>query len=67
MVQATIFTGTDLVDRVAHPMLDNLQKAVPSKAYGQAAALLMQLLNPVCTNRALAQQALASEFFTTDL
>ena len=63
MMQATTFDVTDPVARVAHPMLDNLQKAVPSKTYAGAGALLMHLLHPVRTERATAQQALTSQFF----
>lgn len=67
IVQATTFTVPDPVATVAHPMLDSLQKAVPSKVYAKAGSLLVQLLHPDLTKRATAQQALASDFFTTEV
>ena len=61
-VQAKVFTVHDPVAKVAHPMLGDLQKAVPRKVYG---SLLVMLLNPDLSKRATAQQALASDFLAT--
>ena len=67
MVQAKTFNVTDPVANVAHPMLDSLQKAVPSQAYAEAGALVMQLLHPSRSERLTVQQALATDFFTRGL
>ena len=66
-MQATTFTVPDPVATVAHPMLETLQKAVPSKVYAKAGRLLVQLLHPDLNRRATAQQALASNFFITEV
>ena len=65
VVQAKVFTVPDPVATVAHPMLDDLQKAVPSKVYAKVGSLLMQLLHPDLSKRATVQQALASNLFAT--
>ena len=67
IVQATTFTVPDPVATVAHPMLDSLRTSVPSKLYAKAGSLLVQLLHPDLSRRATAQQALASDFFTTEV
>lgn len=51
----------------AHPVLNNLRRAVPSKAYAQAGALLVHLLQPDVSKRATAKQALGSQFFAEGL
>lgn len=48
-------------------MLNNLRKAVPSKAYAKAGSLLVQLLHPDVSKRTTAKQALATDFFTRGL
>ena len=63
LLQAQALTVPDAVATCAHPLLSGLQRAVPSRAYGQAATLLVQLLQPDMHTRATAQQALASDFF----
>lgn len=67
MVQAETFNVKDPVASVAHPMLEDLRKAVPSQAYAEAGALLMQLLHPSRSERLTVQEALATEFFTQGL
>lgn len=63
LLQAQALTVPDAIATCAHPLLSTLRRAVPSRAYAQAAALLVHLLQPDMNTRATAQQALASEFF----
>ena len=66
LLQAQALTVPDAVATCSHPLLSNLQRALPGRAYPQAAALLVQLLQPDMDTRATAQQALASQFFNQD-
>ena len=68
IVQAKTYTVPDPVTAVAHPMLDSLQNAVPSKVYAKVGSLLLQkmhLLHPDVSQRATAKQALKNAFFKT--